>query len=344
MLIEQIASDAILDEAYAWLCQRRRDYHANAEIWSFRRNWPAERRRVQHDLLTNSYRFEALDRVGLKDGCSVDIWTSRDALVLKALTLCLTSVLPVSPSCTHIRGNGGAKAAIRQVASNLDQNGFVLRTDVKSYYASIDHHMLLDRLSAHMTDRAAMNLLCQYLRRSVCAGGNYIDIERGISLGCPLSPLMAAFYLHELDQEFEKSGLFYVRFMDDILILAPTRWKIRKATARVRSALTRLRLDIHPDKTFIGRTSRGFDFLGYHFLDGVLRAADKTVAKMTETAARLYEQKGRGTKPTPLGQYLTRWAAWLRGGLGDIILREPCLPAADRDAPTGTPSAPAARQ
>ncbi len=100
----------------------------------------------------------------------------------------------------------------------------------------------------------------------------------------------------------------------------------------------------HPDKTFIGRTSRGFDFLGYHFLDGVLRAADKTVGKMTETAARLYEQKGRGTNPTPLGQYLTRWAAWLRGGLGDIILREPCLPAADHDAPTGTLSGLKVRQ
>ena len=258
MLIELMASDDILDEAYAWLCYRRRDYPANADIWSFRRNWDTERKRLKDDLLTNSFRFEALDRVGLKDGSKVDVWTSRDALVLKAMSLCLAQVLPVLPHCTHIKGNGGAKAAIRQVAAHIPQNGFVLRTDVKSYYASIDHHLLLDRLANHIDDKAVMNLLGQYLRRFICDGGNYIDIKRGISLGCPLSPLMAAFYLHELDEQFERSNLFYVRFMDDILILAPTRWKIRKAMALVQATLSRLHLATHSDKTFIGRVTRGF--------------------------------------------------------------------------------------
>jgi retron-type reverse transcriptase len=326
MLIEQIASDEILDEAYAWLCRRRRDYPTNTDIWWFRCNWASEKVRLQQDLLTGTYRFEALDRVTLKDGSTVDVWTSRDALVLKALSLCLADVLPASPSCTHLRGHGGAKKAVRQVATHLPGHSFVLRTDVKSYYASIDHHLLLDKLAEYIIDRAVLNLLSQYMRRSICDGGTYIDIERGISLGCPLSPLMAAFYLHELDEQFERTNLFYVRFMDDILILAPTRWKIRKAMALVKATLSHLHLDTHPDKTFIGRIAKGFDFLGYHFLDGALRAAEKTFAKMTETAARLYEQKGHRDKPTPLGQYLTRWNAWFRGGLGDLDLRRPFLP------------------
>lgn len=326
MMMEQIASDAIMDEAYGWLCHRRRDYPANADIWSFRRNWPDEKQRIRSDLLAGLYRFDALDRVALRDGSHVDVWTSRDALVLKALTLCLADVLPVLPSCTHIRGNGGAKEAIRQVAAHLPQNGFVLRTDVKSYYASIDHHRLLDRLAVHVRDRDVMNLLGQYMRRCVCDGGTYIDIERGISLGCPLSPLIAALYLHELDKTFVQGGLFYIRFMDDILILAPTRWKIREAMAQVRNVLNRLRLDLHPDKTFIGRIEKGFDFLGYHFRNGALCVAKRAFAKMRETAARLYEQKGRRITPTPLGQYLTRWNAWFRGGLGDLDLRSPLLP------------------
>ncbi|MEP1352872.1 MAG: reverse transcriptase/maturase family protein [Tateyamaria sp.] len=326
MLIELMASDDILDEAYAWLCHRRRDYPANADIWWFRRNWASENSKLQRRLLTRTYRFDALDRVTLKDGSTVDVWTSRDALVLKALTLCLSDVLPASSSCTHIKGHGGAKEAVRQVAGHLPQHGYVLRTDVKSYYASIDHHLLLERLAEHIADQTVLNLLSQYMRRSICDGGNYIDIERGISLGCPLSPLMAAFYLHELDEQFERTNLFYVRFMDDILILAPTRWKVRKAMAVVRSMLTRLRLDIHPDKTFIGRIATGFDFLGYHFLGGMLSAAEQTVAKMTETAARLYEQKRRGQNSASLGQYLTRWNGWFRGGLGGLNLCFPLLP------------------
>ena len=67
MLIERIASDAVLDEAYAWLCHRRRDYPANADIWPFRPNWNVEKRRIQEHLLTNSHRFEPLDRVCLND-------------------------------------------------------------------------------------------------------------------------------------------------------------------------------------------------------------------------------------------------------------------------------------
>jgi hypothetical protein len=50
--------------------------------------------------------------------------------------------------------------------------------------------------------------------------------------------------------------------MDDILVLTPTRWRLRKAVNQVLSSLCLLK---HPDKTFVGKTERGFDFLGYHF-------------------------------------------------------------------------------
>jgi len=331
MLIDRIASDAILDQAYAWLCHRRKGYHANTDVWHFRRNWQAEKARLKAELTAGTYRFDVLDRVTLKDGSSIALWSSRDAIVLKALTLCLEAVLPVRPSCTHIRGHGGAKEAIRQVHANLPLHTHVFRTDVKSYYASIDHFLLLDRLAEHVADRAVINLLSQYMRRTICDGGNFIDIERGISLGCPLSPLMAAFFLHELDMQFEKADVFYVRFMDDILILAPTRWKLRRAVQTVQSTLEGLRLLTHPDKTFVGRISKGFDFLGYHFLDGSLSPATKTLCKMYETAVRLYEQKGHRTKPTPLGQYLTRWNAWFQGGLQGIPLSGTFLPALEGD-------------
>ncbi len=75
-----------------------------------------------------------------------DLWPARDALLLKAPPLALTRVRPVSFRCTHIRGNSGAKAVVRQVSAALAANRFVLRADVKSYYALIDH-MPLDHLS-----------------------------------------------------------------------------------------------------------------------------------------------------------------------------------------------------
>ncbi len=93
--------------------------------------------------------------------------------MLKALTIVLADVLPVSARCTHVKGHGGAKAAVRQVIAALATNRFVMRSDVKSYYASIDHFLLLDRLAVHIKEKPVLNLIGQYLRRM--AGGHLPD-------------------------------------------------------------------------------------------------------------------------------------------------------------------------
>ena len=79
-----------------------------------------------------------LTRITLVDGEDVDLWSARDALVLKAITIVLAKHLPISTRCTHVKGHGGAKAAARQVMAHLPTNSFVLRTDVKAYYAFAD--------------------------------------------------------------------------------------------------------------------------------------------------------------------------------------------------------------
>ena len=51
----------------------------------------------------------------------------------------------------------------------------------------------------------------------------YREVERGISRGCPLSPLLGALFLRALDAAMKRLGVFYMRFMDDVLVLDPTR-------------------------------------------------------------------------------------------------------------------------
>ncbi len=77
-------------------------------------------------------------------------------------------------------------------------------------------------------------------------------------------------------------------------------------------------MEQHPDKTFIGRAERGFDFLGYHFSPDGLSVAEKTVERFVERATRLYEQEpGEPCGSSRFGEYVTRWLRWVRGGLGD---------------------------
>jgi hypothetical protein len=236
--------------------------------------------------------------------------------------------LPVSSRCTHVKGHGGAKGAVRQVSAALATNRFVLRTDVKSYYASIDHLLLMDRLARWVGEPAILNLLGQYLRCTAESGGRFWDIERGISLGCPLSPLIGAFFLDDLDRHMTETGLFYTRFMDDILVLAATRWKLRRAIAVVNHILGALRLQKHPAKTFIGRIGREFDFLGYHFSRGAIGLAQQTLQNHASRLHRLYErQKTAPACAVCLDVYVARWQRWCRSGLGGLLYEAEDLPA-----------------
>jgi hypothetical protein len=80
--------------------------------------------------------------------------------------------------------------------------------------------------------------------------------------------------------------------------------------------LSSLRLEKHPDKTFIGRIEKGFDFLGYHFGPAGLKLAKQTLANFIEKPSRLYEQERQEPDGScPLEMYFRRWRSWTRAGL-----------------------------
>jgi hypothetical protein len=273
--------------------------------------------RLQRDLVLGHYRLSPTRRIR-RDGEVLEIWSALDSLVLKSIAIVLTKHLAprLSSRCTHLANKGGAKGAVREVLDKVPENKFVFRTDVKSYYASIQHDILFSQLQRHIDDPRLLSLMWQYMRRVVYDDGLYEDVEQGISLGCPVSPLMGALFLDVLDQRMEATGLCYVRFMDDWVVLAPTRWKLRKAVRIVNETLAELRVEQHPDKTFIGRIEKGFDFLGYEITSpGIEGIAQRTLDSFAKRVTRLYEQ---GADPSRIGQYVQRWRKWLTSGLGRL--------------------------
>lgn len=320
-LMEVIASDDILEQAYRWLCDRRNDYSHNDEVWEVRYRWHEIKPVLQAELIAGRYRFSPLKRIHRTED-DLEIWSALDSLVLKAMAIVLTQrlALTLSSHCFHLAGSGGAKAAVRYVLDKLPANKFVFRSDVKSYYASINHDILYAQLEERIADRRLLELLWQYTRHIVYDDGLYEDIKQGISLGCPLSPLMGALFLDVLDRRMEATGLGYVRFMDDWVVMAPTRWKLRNAVRIVNRALCELRVEQHPDKTFIGRIDRGFSFLGYEFkASGLTGVARPTRERFAERIHRLYEQ---GATACRIGEYVRRWLIWVRSGLQGADLGE----------------------
>ena len=101
----------------------------------------------------------------------------------------------------------------------------------------------------------------------------------------------------------------------DWVIIASTRWKLRAAIRLVDETLAELKVEQHPDKTFIGRFSRGFDFLGYAFTPAGLDVAPRAVEHCVERASRLYE---RCVDLIRIGAYVRRWQCWAKSGLGSL--------------------------
>lgn len=207
------------------------------------------------------------------EGEIFEVWCSTDSLVLKAVSIVLSRQWHglLSKRCFHLRGRGGSKAAVPEVldkihpvstspesGSNQTAARYVFKSDVKRYYASMDHEILIDQCRELIDDETIFDLVRQYIRRCVSDGGVYHEVTQGIPLGCSLSPLMGAIYLRPLDEAMEKAGLFYAQYMDDWIVFAPTRWKLRKVIRITNRVLNQLKVWQHPDKTFIGRAEKGF--------------------------------------------------------------------------------------
>jgi len=248
------------------------------------------------------------------------MWSSQDALVIKVLTWIIQGILEpaLSKNCYHLKGHGGLKGAVREVLRCYPHYRFFCKTDVQSYYDSIDHLALMLKFHDHIEDRTIMGYVWQFLNRCVEWGGLYQDVKRGIPRGASLSPLLGAFYLLDLDRRMEGLDVKYFRFMDDILILAPTRWKLKKAIRVLNETFSELKLDKHPDKTDMGRIEKGFDFLGYHFSPQGLSLAQKTIDNFVEKALRLYEQEPPHRRMKRLGEYSHRWVGWALGVASDV--------------------------
>ena len=109
--------------------------------------------------------------------------------------------------------------------------------------------------------------------------------------------------------------------MDVFVILARTRWHLKKAIAQIHHITADLKVRLHrKDKCFIGRTDNGFDFLGYTIHpQRRLRPSAVSLERLVKRARRLYEQGGDKKR---LWEYVIRWHRWLHGGLKGLVSRK----------------------
>lgn len=146
----------------------------------------------------------------------------------------------------------------------------VLDADIRDYFGSIDQTKLMRLLEQRISDRRVLKLLRQWLAAGVMEEGHWSATLVGTPQGGVISPLLANIYLHVLDRIWEDRCAHLgtlVRYADDFVVMCGTRVAVDEARQRVSAVLTRLGLELHPEKTRLVDLSwgrEGFDFLGCH--------------------------------------------------------------------------------
>ena len=184
------------------------------------------------------------------------------------------------------RPNRGCKDALRRVEELLKGGyNWVVDADLKSYFDTIPHDLMVKRVEEKVSDGAVIRLLKGYLKQEVMDEMQRWTPEGGTPQGAIVSPMLSNIYLNPLDHEMEQRGIEMVRYADDILILCRSQEEAEKALELVRKWTADAGLQLHPVKTrIVDATEKGgFDFLGYHFERNMKWPRKKSLKKFKDT-------------------------------------------------------------
>lgn len=190
-----------------------------------------------------------------------------------------TTFIADSYSC---RDNKGTHRAIRRfdvsarkVSKNYTRTCWVLKCDIRKFFASIGHNILLNILEARIEDKDILELL-----KNIVGSFNSGKADVGLPLGNLTSQLFVNIYMNEFDQYMKHilKVKYYIRYADDFVFLSDSKDDLELLCQKVEDFLTQhLKLTLHPDKCYIKTFASGIDFLGWiHFpYHKVLRTVTK---------------------------------------------------------------------
>lgn len=262
---------------------------ANLEILS---------RRLQEDTYhPQAIRRKWIAKPGSREKRPLGIPTVRDRVVQTALRYTLEPIFEreFADQSYGFRPGRGCKDALRRVDELLKKGyHYVVDADLKSYFDTIPHDALMDRVREHVADGRVLKLIEGYLNQQVMETMKYWTPNNGTPQGAVISPLLANIYLNPLDHLMAEEGYKMIRYADDFVILCRSAEEAQSALEKVKEWTQANGLTLHPEKTRIVNAMKrriGFDFLGYHFVRGYRWPRKKSLKKLKDTIRQKTKRK-----------------------------------------------------
>ncbi len=257
---------------------------------TFRECWPE----IRSTIFAGTYVPFPVQRVEIpkSDGSKrpLGIPTVLDRVIQQAIAQVMVPIFDpeFSESSCGFRPGRSAHGGVMQIKQFIKQRYTVaVDMDLSQFFDTVNHDVLMDRVSRRISDKRVLKLVGQYLRAGVMVNGRLQGTYRGVPQGGPLSPLLANILLDDLDKELERRGHRFVRYADDFIIMVKSLSAGNRVMSSVRRFLEReLRLTVNEKKSKVGLVEE-CGFLGFIFVGGKIRWSDKSFREFKRRIRRL---------------------------------------------------------
>lgn len=305
-----------LKNLYNAYLKARRGKNNTAEVLKFTYNLENELLKLQHELRSQTYKtgkykhfliFEPKER-------KISALPFRDRVVHHAICSVIEPIFEKkfiydSYACRKGKGTHAGADRIQRFIRKAKDNSYALKCDVSKYFPSIDHEILKKIIRGKIADKKLLRLLDKIVDSSASEKPDCSDFKEqtqtslnkslqsalcqidnnsaakpncsGIPIGNLTSQFFANIYLNELDEyiKYELRIRYYVRYMDDFVILHESKKYLHEVKEKVRLFFISMRLTLHPKKANIFPVASGVDFLGYRIFNNHRLVRKSTVKR-----------------------------------------------------------------
>lgn len=274
-LLEKIANFENLSSAFKE-CSRGKRKKTGFQNFIF--NYGEKLRSIEDELLENhTFNWAGYREFEVRDPKKRTIMAApfRDRIVHTAIHRVINPIIDPSLgvttyACRNNMGNRNAVIDLKKYLQQVQKNRYCIKLDVSKYFAHIDHQILISQLNSHFEDSS----INQLIGGLIASHPRLRKEGKGIPIGNLTSQLFANLYLSPLDklacklldlnyyQDGNKDN-FYLRYMDDMVIISPSKTQAFKcANALISYSKNFLNLSI-PNRKKVILANDPIPFLGF---------------------------------------------------------------------------------